>query len=727
MNDSFPGLRVAQHSTIPASPVALGRAPWGGNDGPQTPHLQVAIPVLAPTRFSERAHLAGDQAGAAHLRKLERIGEAMAIKSAPGRFMPEIWEQVLTTAHYPEMALGRVLAAIRNGLSIDPQPDAVLGLPLFMRNHASVYAHIPFVQTKLQKQLTGRTLMVWPQGPPPHCVLPLGVVTKFKSYEDKVAYDRWERGNLKHLQYLADVDFGNCQKGQQANVLAFDGVPPTPPRPKGQFTERIIHDARFGINDRGEPPPMEKLNTLRQIAHAARPGDYSWVEDISGAFKLVKILGWQVILTGTAAFGTVMVDTCLTFGLNTSPQGFQSVVGHPLLWVVQYHARQANIGGSIHQYVDDHIGLAHGLEASVRQNNLFHTVCHWFNIPLEPPKRRPPAQSNPALGLILHTGGPVRVECPPEKLEWIREILTDAAGRDKITVKQLDTVCGMIGFIAVSIHGALVFSAELRDALRRAKESHTTIVGLTAALREDIAFWQLFAAQWNGMEVILSAPAVPFGHISADAMVSLNESAIGLFVCGRGFRIPVSASRWAGGPRPDAARDIAILELVAYALQIAVVAALFPGTTTVATIPGATDNATVRARIARGWCRDPLANSILRFAWRASVFSRVNCSVTWIPSERNVLSDAPSRNDQRIFSSALSAYYSQFSRSGAAPAWWPRDIRFEPGAHRPFTICDPESPLTALAEHLGTANSVKVPSDARQVALFLSQIRGLFN
>lgn len=727
MNDSFPGLRVVQHSTIPATAIALGRASWGGNDGAEALHLQVAIPVPAPTRFSERARLARDWEAAAHLQKLEHIGEVLASKSAPSCFKPEIWEQVLTAAHYPEMALRRVLEAVRHGLSIDPRPDAVLGPPLFMRNHASLYAHIPFVQTKLQKQLNAHTLMVWPQGSSPHCVMPLGVVTKFKSYEDKVAYDKWESGNRKHLQRLADADLGNCLQGRQAKALAFDGVPPAPPRPKGQFTERIIHDARFGINDRGDPPPMEKLDTLRQIAHAARPGDYTWVEDISGAFKLVKILGWQVILTGTAAFGIVMADTCLTFGLNTSPQGFQSVVGHPLLWVVRYHARQANIDGSIHQYVDDHIGLAPGLEASMQQNKLFHAVCHWLNIPLEPPKRRPPAQSNPALGLILHTDGPVRIECPPEKLEWIREILTDVAGREKITVKQLDTVCGMIGFIAVSIHGALVFSAELRNALRRAKESHTTIVGLTAALREDIAFWQLFAAQWNGMEVILSAPAVPFGHISADAMVSPDESAIGLFVCGRSFRIPIFASRWAGGPRPDAARDIAILELIAYALQIAVVAALFPGTTTVATIPGATDNATVRARIARGWCRDPLANSILRFAWRASVFSRVNCSITWIPSERNVLSDAPSRNDQRTFSSALFAYYSQFSCSGVAPAWWPRDIRFEPGAHRPFTICDPESPLTALAEHLGTANCGKIPSDARQVALLLSQIRGLFN
>lgn len=169
-------------------------------------------------------------------------------------------------------------------------------------------------------------------------------------------------------------------------------------------------------------------------------------------------------------------------------------------------------------------------------------MCRWLNIPLDEGKAREPAQSNLILGLILHTDGPIRVECPADKLEWIREILAAADQAGTLTVKQLETVCGMIGFIAVSIHGALVFSAELRDALRRANAAGSSFVTLTLPLREDIRFWRTFAAGWNGVEVILSTPLIPQGHVSADAMTAAGASAIGLFVCGFGFESQLTLS-----------------------------------------------------------------------------------------------------------------------------------------------------------------------------------------
>jgi hypothetical protein len=158
-----------------------------------------------------------------------------------------------------------------------------------------------------------------------------------------------------------------------------------------------------------------------------------------------------------------------------------------------------------------------------------------------------------------------------------------------------------------------------------------------------------------------------------------------------------------------------------------VIAALFPGSRSAVSIPGVTDNSGVRARIARGWCRDPLANSILRFVWRVSTLARVNCQISWIPSAQNTLSDAPSRNDQRSFSSALDVYFSHhFASSRAAPTWWPRDVRYGPETRRPFAICDADSPLGALAEHLGTADIGQVQYDAQQVAVLLSRVRALF-
>ena len=714
------------HSTIPAEPVSIGRAAWGGNSV-TVQGLEVGIVGAEPQRFSVRARLAGNLEEAAYLEHLEIIGLQLSAASTPSRFDAAKWEQVLRMVNYPEQALHRLLHAINVGASIDPSPESVLGKRSVSCNHGSLYAHVPFVAAKLQKQIQAGTLMPWPTGSTPHIVAPLGVVTKFKRFADSVTYERWQDAQGGYLKRLAAADFAASQQGGYNGELKLNAPAPTPPRPFGHFSERLIHDARSGINDRGEPPAMERLHTLRQIAHAAQPGDFTWVEDISGAFKLVKILGWQTMLTGAVALGATVVDTCLTFGLNMSPQVFQAAVGHPLLWTVTHFLVLLAIAGALFQYVDDHIGLARSLEAANRQRAVFLTVCRWLNIPLEEAKSKHPAQSNLILGLILHTAGTVRVECPTDKLEWIREVLGEAERRGNVTVKQLETVCGMIGFIAVSVHGALVFSAELRDALRRAKATGAPFVGLTGPLREDISFWRNFAVDWNGVEVICTAPSIPSGHISADAMATAHGSAIGLFACGQGFHIPVDVARWNAGPWGNAAGDIAILELIAYALQVVVIAALFPGTMSVISIPGVTDNSVVRARISRGWCRDALANSILRFAWRISTIARVNCLVSWIPSGQNTLSDAPSRNDQHEFSKARQVYFSDnFSNCRTAPAWWPRDIRYEPGARQPFATSDSGSPLGALAEHLGTADIGKVQYDARQVALLLSDVRALF-
>jgi hypothetical protein len=727
MNDSSAASLLVVHSSIPQQPVAVGRAAWGGRSE-LLDVFQVCVVGEEPVRFSVRAQAAGRVEEAEYLKNIEDIGVHLSEMSSPSRFDPIVWERVLKMAFYPDHALLPLLQLICRGASIDPDPAGLLRPPSLTQNHGSLYVHIPFVVGKMEKQLKARTLMVWPNGSLPHVVAPLGVVAKFKRFADHVAYERWQDFHRRHLKSLALQDMDACQRDNRSGKLMLAAPWPTPPQPEGKFSERLIHDARHGINDRGDPPPMEQLHTLRQIARAAQPGDFTWVEDISGAFKLVKILGWQTILTGTAALGMVVVDTCLTFGLNMSPQVFQGAVGHPLLWTVIHFLAVLAIAGSVFQYVDDHIGLARSLADAKRQRAMFRTVCRWLNIPLDDGKSREPAQSNLILGLILHTTGPVRVECPADKLEWIREILKAAELSGTLTVKELETVCGMIGFIAVSIHGALVFSAELRDALRRAKATGTTFIGLSAQIREDIKFWQDFAVEWNGVEVVLSAPLVPRGHVAADAMVTTESSAIGLFSCGRGFRVPINVARWSNGAWPSAAQNIATLELIAYALQVVVICALFPSTASMVSVAGVTDNSVVRARIARGWCRDAQANAILRFAWRVSTFARVNCLITWIPSGENALSDAPSRDDQRSFLRAQNAYFSDLllSNGRAAPAWWPRHIRYEPDIGRPFATCNADSPLGALAEHLGTANVEQVQFDARQVALLLSEIRALF-
>ncbi len=683
-------------------------------------------PGPEPMRFSERARILGRYEEAEELYRTEAIGIDLASRAAPSLFSAARWRAVLEWAHYPQDTLEAVIASMRVGVSIDPSPEEPLQPASFSENHGSLYGHLPFVAEKLERQFAEGTLASWPPGPMPHVVAPLGVVVKHKTHADSITFKAWERANSRRLADAASVDKAACASvSREARLRPELMSVPTPPVATGAFSQRIIHDARFGINDRGEPPDMKKLDTLREIAHAARPGDFTWVEDVRGAFKLVRVLGWQTPLLGAAVLGAVFIDTRLTFGLNMSPFLFQAMVGHPLLWLSIFVLGILGVAGRLFQYVDDHIGLAHSRGDAFRQRNAFYAACSWLGIPLEPKKKKPPAQQNLILGLILHTTDPVRVECPRDKLEWIREVLAHAAQEGALSIQQLESVCGMIGFIGVSLRGALVFSAALRDALRRTKAAGSKFCTLTAEIRGDIRFWCEFAVRWNGMEIICAEGSVPKGHFAADAMCDNGQSAIGVFACGQGFRIKFDRGVWEEGQWGGSFSNIAILELIAYALLSVAAAALFRGDTA-KMIPGVTDNSGVRQRIERGWCRDPHANAILRFVLLVATTSRVECSMTWIASEENTLSDAPSRDCHDDFANALKCYFSDIIHSSKAPSWWPRDIRFGPPPGHSFATCGTGSALRALAHNLGTADITKVYHDAQQVDLLLRHVRKEF-
>ncbi len=68
----------------------------------------------------------------------------------------------------------------------------------------------------------------------------------------------------------------------------------------------------------------------------------------------------------------------------------------------------------------------------------------------------------------------------------------------------------------------------------------------------------------------MSEPSLAAGHASADAMLEGNSAAIGLFLCGRGFHIPVDVAALQG-----TLAKIAILELIGFALLSVAVAAVF--------------------------------------------------------------------------------------------------------------------------------------------------------
>jgi hypothetical protein len=549
---------------IPEAAVALGIAQW-----PAAHRIGLGFePAIAPPiplRFSARAAQQGLLDEARSLFASEEEAIRLCAAAAPPRFSAAKWEAVLKEVGYPELALNALLRALNQGASIDPAPSKLLGPVLLSSNHGSLYTHLPEVQAKLEKQWAIGTLAAWERRDVmPRVVAPLGTVTKFGLYADEERFDEWRRDNKGLLAKAAEKDMEAFRNGTR--LVESDLSVPRPPEAKEKTSVRVIHDARHGINDRGEAPSFGALTTLREIAHYAQPGDYMWVDDIQGAFKLVSPVPWQTILLASIVLGALFIDTRLTFGLNMSPYLFHACVAHPLMWVVCFLCKKFDVLGRVFQYVDDHIGVARSPTAAGRLHNCFLTALEWLNIPRELSKHQPASQRVRALGLVLDTSHAtgVLVECPEDKVFRIRDICCQALSRQAISVKKLESLCGMIGFISVTIRGALVFTAELRIAHHTAESQGRKLTSLTPEMRIDLEFWSKFAASWNGIEVVRATPTVPTGHAAADAMSDENVSALGVFVCGRGFRIAIDRPEWSRGRFPDSVADIAVLELIAY-------------------------------------------------------------------------------------------------------------------------------------------------------------------
>lgn len=681
-----------------------------------------------PERFSTRAASYGDTTGARKLEFMEAVAELL-VRSQCRRSLFDVgqWESALTEARYPRAALEGVLHAIRWGATIDPAPELPLREPIHLANHSSIFQNVQFVRDAIHKQFQERTMYEWPaqiEGqaiPKPHAISPIGLVVKHEMLEDEKAFNQWIARNSGTLTEAAARD----ARGESADWVVKHLEPL--PTPKGKRTWRIIHDARVGVNDRGEPPPTGDNDTLRAFVRQLRPGYFMFTEDIKGAFKTVTVIPHQTVLNACSFEGRVLVDSTLVFGTNRSPGAFRACVADPLQWLAEHMAEREGLGQQgalLRKFVDDNFGAAPTKTHATAMHGCFLRACSTLNIKLKEEKSSGVVQAMRLLGLdVSTTEGKVTVSCPKEKIEKIRDTLREAERKREISVKELESVLGMIQFVAVSIDGASVFSGELLGCLRNIPRSPgkgargKPSVQLTTGMTEDISFWCAFAEEWNGVEQILPEPTLPIGHLSADAYWTEEAAGIGLFMEGKGFHIALPGGQWT---------QIARLELAAQVLLLILFSAEHFDEVERKPhhVVALCDSSNALSWVAKGHGQPPEVARVLRLAWRVGAVTKTIWSSRFTRTEDNQLGDAASRNDHTAFAIAMSHYSpipSSLHRPG--PISIHSDAVHNLGRYGKITSIDPTSLLYTLATHLGGRSNDKLPSLPQEVVGVLRKVR----
>ena len=216
------------------------------------------------------------------------------------------------------------------------------------------------------------------------------------------------------------------------------------------------------------------------------------------------------------------VDKCLPFGASISCSHFQKV-SDAIAYLVCHRAKC-----DILNYLDNFLVVA--LLASICNNNLqaFMDVCADINFPVNEDKTFWATTCIVFLGLLIDTvAGTVSV--PTEKLLKATNLITTMLRKKskKITVNQLQKICGFLNFLGQCVLLGHAFTRRLYAHLGGSKISKTKLkphhhIRVTSEMRADLEIWLQFLSHpsafcrgfmdfqhtWMASEIVLYSDAV---------------------------------------------------------------------------------------------------------------------------------------------------------------------------------------------------------------------------
>ena len=174
--------------------------------------------------------------------------------------------------------------------------------------------------------------------------------------------------------------------------------------------------------------------------------------DVKSAFRNLGILPkhWRYLImkARNPRDGKIyyFVDKCLPFGALISCalfQAFSDALAHIVRWA-------AKCKKDIVNYLDDFLFLALLRAMCQQQLDTFMSICQEINLPISIDKTLMPTTRMVFLGLLIDTVKQL-ILLPKEKIIRGRQLVDDILCRKKVTVKQLQKLCGFLNFLGRAV------------------------------------------------------------------------------------------------------------------------------------------------------------------------------------------------------------------------------------------------------------------------------------
>ena len=486
---------------------------------------------------------------------------------------------------YDEDLMQFIINGFRNGFRIGCY--GLKSQTSMVKNLKSADEFPSVVDQKISKELQlGR--IIGPYDEPPHVqnykISPLGVVPKKTAGKFRI---------IHHLSY---------PEGSSVNDFI--------PREISSVQYATVQDAISIIKQTRLPVFMAKV-------------------DIESAFRIIPVSPVDRPLLGFQWKGKFYMDAVLPMGCASSCSIFESF-STSLEWV----ARHKLGATAVVHVIDDFLFLAHTYAKCELDLRNFINLCKEIGVPLAPDKTVAPCRVIEFLGITLDAER-MEARLPQDKLAKGRALLGEFLSKEKVTLRDLQSLIGVLNFACTVIVPGRAFLRRLIDMTMGVQKPYHHI-RLTRQAKYDLKVWQDFLEHFNGRSMFLNDAL-----LTGDYLQLYTDAAGGI-----GFGA-ICGTEWFHGlwPLSWRAYNIAVLELYPIVAAVSVWGNRWENKS----VCFYTDNQALVSILNMQTSRETKVMTLIRPLVLACLCYNINFSACHIPGRNNTLADKLSRSQLQEF------------------------------------------------------------------------------
>ncbi|XP_048757041.2 uncharacterized protein LOC130046337 isoform X1 [Ostrea edulis] len=272
--------------------------------------------------------------------------------------------------------------------------------------------------------------------------------------------------------------------------------------------------------------------------------------DLSSAFRLLPVRPADFSLLGICVGDQFFIDKCMPFGCSIACATFEKF-SSLLHWIVATQSHNSNI---IH-YLDDFLFVGKPLSDHCYNLSLvFRQTCRAIGVPINDKKTEGPTTKLTFLGLGIDTISQT-IFIPEQKYIELKQALVYLSSSKKVTLTQMQSLCGSLKFFAKAVPGSRAFNRRFYNSTIGIRKPHFRL-RVTIGMKQDARVWLDFLENFNGR--------APFPDLLWSSNTALNLFTDSCASCGGGafYNNSWLVIKWSSTWDSQVLRDITFLELV---------------------------------------------------------------------------------------------------------------------------------------------------------------------